>query len=165
MTRKGRVFPCLAERLLSKLDLRNENECWIWQGAMMGDYGCLRRNKTDGGDVIQAHVAAYELRNGKVPKGLEVMHDCDTPRCCNPDHLKIGTHYENMQEMVKRKRYCARPGVLHGRGTKLNDDKVRNIRKLYATGEYTLTKLAKEYGVDIALISSVVKRQAWKHVT
>ncbi len=47
---------------------------------------------------------------------------------------------------------------------KLTDRKVREIRKLHTVKKYTLTQLAKKYGVSIVAIYYVVKRITWKHV-
>lgn len=56
----------------------------------------------------------------------------------------------------------ARPGERH-HFAKLNDDKVREIRRLHSTGIDYLT-LSNRYGVDQSVIGRVVTRKAWKHV-
>lgn len=33
------------------------------------------------------------------------MHTCDTPMCVNPDHLRIGTQKENMDDRDKKGRH------------------------------------------------------------
>lgn len=43
------------------------------------------------------------------PNGLQAIHSCDNPQCCNPDHLKPGTALENALDM-KSKRRGMRPG-------------------------------------------------------
>lgn len=40
---------------------------------------------------------AYELRVGALEEGKVIMHLCNNPLCCNPDHLYQGTQSENLQ--------------------------------------------------------------------
>jgi HNH endonuclease len=51
-----------------------------------------------------AHRVAYEQANGPIPKGMIVMHTCDTRACINPDHLVLGTQGDNMQDMAAKGR-------------------------------------------------------------
>lgn len=46
-----------------------------------------------------------EIWSGQdVPDGMHILHSCDNPRCCNPEHLRIGTHQDNMNDKVSRGR-------------------------------------------------------------
>lgn len=54
-------------------------------------------------------------------------------------------------------------GVKNGRA-KLDDDAVREIRRLYATGEYPQTKLAGMFGIHQTGISEIIRRKKWAHV-
>jgi DNA invertase Pin-like site-specific DNA recombinase len=47
---------------------------------------------------------------------------------------------------------------------KLTEDDVREIRRLYATGNFTQRELALEFGIARSAIGKIVRRQAWKHV-
>jgi hypothetical protein len=72
-------------------------ECWIFTGSTKnGTHGNVkvggRRGKT-----LYTHRIAYEAFLGEIPSGLVVMHLCNTPRCCNPKHLRVGTQADNMQ--------------------------------------------------------------------
>ncbi len=74
---------------------RNKNSCWEWQGGINGDgYG----NSYNGEGVEAAHRISYRIHNGKIPYGMVIMHKCDNPSCVNPNHLKLGTQSENMQD-------------------------------------------------------------------
>jgi hypothetical protein len=76
-----------------KPKLRKFEECWIFTGCTFKNgYGRVRV----GGKILRAHRIAYEAVFGVIPKNLEVMHKCNTKLCCNPNHLKVGTHAENM---------------------------------------------------------------------
>jgi len=47
---------------------------------------------------------------------------------------------------------------------KVNETQVKEIRQKYATGEYTLKVLSKEYGLDQSTLSSIIHRRYWKHI-
>ncbi len=47
---------------------------------------------------------AYEHFVGPIADGLFVLHRCDEPLCVRPDHLWLGTHEENMADMIAKGR-------------------------------------------------------------
>lgn len=77
----------------------NPNRCWNWT-ATGARYGMFKVGKAD----YKANRLAYWLSYKEDPAEMEVMHSCDNPKCCNPKHLSLGTHWENMQDMVKKGR-------------------------------------------------------------
>lgn len=78
-----------------------DGDCWIWQGnAYSNGYGCIKAF----GKMVSCHRLSYSLYHGEIPTGMEVMHSCDKPLCINPDHLSIGTHKENMHDMITKGR-------------------------------------------------------------
>lgn len=75
------------------------------------------------------------------------MHTCDNPLCVNPEHLQLGTRSDNMQDCYKKNRH---PIV------KISYEQATEIRKLYATGQYTQGALGKLYGVSYRTIGYIV---------
>jgi hypothetical protein len=73
--------------------------CWEWQGRIYGDgYGRFL-------GYLATHRLAYYFTTGVDPEELLVCHHCDNPPCCNPDHLFLGTHADNMRDMVQKGRH------------------------------------------------------------
>lgn len=99
-----------AERFWAKVDRRGLSECWEWQAAIgPHGYGRLRYD----GDNRLAHRLSWSLANGRpAPDDQVVMHTCDNPPCCNPEHLVLGTQVENIEDMVKKGRHW-RANVTH----------------------------------------------------
>lgn len=81
-----------------------------------------------------------------------VIHSCDNPPCCNPKHLRVGTHADNAEDRSRRGRHRTR--VLR------RSDAVE-IRRLKANG-YGWEELAAAYGVSRALIEDIVTGTKWK---
>lgn len=75
--------------------------CWLWDLDVSGDgYGRFNYRSQS----VAAHRLAWSAVNGDIPPGMVVRHDCDQPLCVNPDHLRIGTHADNMADRAKRGR-------------------------------------------------------------
>jgi hypothetical protein len=130
------------------------------------DYGVA--NSASGRDL--AHRVSHRLLVGAIPDGLVVRHTCDTPRCCQPAHLIIGTQPDNVQDKVDRSRQSRGPahgdkirGSRHGR-THLSEGDVVRIRAMYQAGGQTHAELAAAFGVSRATVSMLISRQTWQHI-
>lgn len=125
--------------------------CWPWTGGVNRDgYG----NAWAGGRCWKAHRIAWTLANGAIPSGLQVLHHCDNPPCCNPAHLFLGTHADNMADMVRKGRDGRR---------RLDEAIVARARELYASG-WTFQAIADRYGVSRSGAFYAIKGQTWRHV-
>lgn len=159
-------------RFWAKVD--KSGECWLWKGSLFTNgYGAIRwegRNR-------RAHRVAWELVNGPIPDGLLACHTCDVPACCNPAHLFLGTHADNMADMIRKGRggnrgKFARRGInqpphvfgeRHPRAL-LTEPQVLEIRRLWAEEGYSLRRLAKMFQIHFMTVKFIVSRKTWKHI-
>ncbi len=153
-------------RFWSKVRKDVDDSCWLWTGAKDGcGYGVFW---VDGANM-QAHRFSMQMHLGvrlKSPTkrltGTLVLHKCDNPACVNPCHLFLGTQADNMRDRNQKDRLSRGERRYNH---KLTDEAVRKIRRLYKTGYFTLRELGDRFGVDLSVVSLVVRRTAWKHVT
>lgn len=152
----------LLVRYLTGVEIRGEDECWPWtRSRQPAGYGQIAVD----GKPQGAHRVGYTLLVGPIPEGELVRHTCDNPPCQNPRHWLTGTDADNHRDMVERGRALFPPpmaGTSHP-VSKLTDHQVLEIRRRRDQGEQ-LKPLAAEYGVSIALISKIGRREAWKHL-
>lgn len=140
----------LGERFWAKVH-RTET-CWLWTAATTTDgYGLISKRG--------AHQVSWELHNGPIPDGLNVLHRCDNPPCVRPDHLFIGTQQDNIQDAIRK----GRMGPTTGRA-KLAVTQVQEVRRLYATGKATYKEIGDRFGVGISAINHIVHRRTWSNV-
>jgi len=107
--------------------------CWIWIGAA-NRYAYSYMN----GRVVRLHRALFELAGNVIPTGMELLHSCDIGVCVNPDHLSVGTHQDNMTDMVQKGRSKSTTGSAHW--TRGDPDRARaigrrNIVNSHGSGE------------------------------
>lgn len=142
--------------------------CWEWTGNRNDEgYGRLWLD----GRRVYAHRRSWELFMGPIPPGLCVLHRCDNPPCCNPEHLFIGTKGDNMRDAMSKGR-APRPPRLRpewaARGersgtAKLTESAVRSIRAALASGE-SMGSVARRIGVGHGTVHAIAVGRTWRHV-
>ena len=146
----------LQERFWKKVI--KKDGCWAWSGSRSpAGYGRIwlgHGAKAPG----HAHRVSYELHNGPIPDGAVVMHTCDNPECCNPEHLTLGSHGDNSQDKVAKRRHYY--GEAH-RSAKLTEQQVLYIR---AAKEKTNADICREFGISSSVVSNIRKGKTWRHL-
>ena len=130
------------KRFWGYVNIQGRDECWEWTGSDAGrGYGKFSIKHV----TYLAHRISWMLSNGSIPKGFHVCHSCDVPLCVNPKHLFLGTHRDNMADMVSKGRSAQ--GESQG-ASKLTDSLVSQILSEHDSGGVSQRKLAKKYGVS-----------------
>jgi len=129
----------LPEQLIDK-----SGECWLWLGPTNEDgYGYHKRQRV--------HRVALAKKLGR-PLVAMALHSCRVPGCCNPDHLREGTHLDNMRDMADHGTHDGknRRGEKHPLA-KLTDKQRKEIRDSPSSG----VKLAAQFDVSPGCISMI----------
>jgi hypothetical protein len=146
-------------------NLGSSGNCWEWIGSYFknrygyleyGQFSCCKNGKANNN---RTNRVAIEMATNKIiPNGQCVLHKCDNPRCVNVlVCLFLGTHQENMNDKVNKKRQAF--GEICNK--KLTWNQVKEIRRLYNTGKYTLKQLGKIFFVSYAEISYIIRNKHW----
>lgn len=159
---------CQIERNIKR---GTEEECWPWIAATNpGGYGKVDYK----GKSLGVHKVVYELNKGPVGDKF-VLHTCDNRICANPNHLFLGTHEDNMADMVSKNRQAsgdrnglrknperALRGIENG-NSKLDEWDVRFIRHWRSKG-HSFNSIAKSFGVWKKTIMDIINGLTWRHV-
>jgi predicted XRE-type DNA-binding protein len=137
--------------------------CWPWMQAPGATSRAMRDGKksmkskprpyyTVAGKKHMATRLVYELVNGvTLSPTTFILHQCDNSLCCNPKHMRVGTHDENMKEMVERDRH----GLPH--------DMVRRIRVALMQKKLTQQEIADLTGVSRATVGRIARDELHTH--
>jgi len=152
----------------------SDNGCWEWNGVKIKDgYGMLSVK----GKRFLVHRYAMILHLGRdIEDKTEIRHMCHNTSCFNPDHLREGTHQQNMTDMVIAGRQAKGEhlkiktrGIPHlssrgeGNGrSKMTNDQVLEIRRLSETLSHR--EIAKQFNVSKTTITAIICRRTWKNV-
>ena len=109
--------------------------CWEWQSATTADgHGKFQI----GGKKVYAHRFAAAVTGAEILPGCLILHKCFNPRCVNPNHLKPGTHAENMRDMVESggaRRAVDQKIKMYGTAcAKVSRDVAANVLKMRESG-------------------------------
>lgn len=187
--RRNRSSRPLADRFWEKVDkqgpiMRAElGPCWVWTASFATTgYGQLAVKFADGRYRPQrAHRLSWQLTNGLIPDGFNVLHHCDYKPCVRPEHLFLGTDADNVADMWakgREYRFVRKSGDEHHFRThpelvqrgeangyaKLTERAVQEIRGRYAAGGITQEQLGVEYGVSQVNIGYIIRRKHWAHL-
>ena len=141
--------------VFSFIQMKGKDECWPWTGPYGGRASDRRPYFQAAGRRRIAYRWVYELVHGELAEEALILHSCDRggypTGCCNPAHLRVGTHDENMADMTSRER--------HG----LPKTVVRAIRRLIEQGE-TQQDIATRYGLSREAVSAIATERTYKHL-
>ncbi len=94
------------KKFLAKID-RSAGSfgCHPWRGPRLpSGYGLTQGSVDYLGYSFLAHRVAWAIARRREPAAALILHSCDNPPCCNPAHLRSGTHQDNTHDMIKRGR-------------------------------------------------------------
>lgn len=115
------------------------------------------------------HHLVLEAFTGPCPEGMEACHNDGNSFNNHADNLRWDTKENNHAD--KKRHGTSGLGVpkpsLRGEGNhkaKLTETDIIEIRRSYAAGEYTQTELGNAYRVGQDTISSIVRKETWRHL-
>lgn len=74
------------------------DDCWIYRGGGgKKDYKYIKIDNK----AYPVHRLSYLIHYNQWPAGLHVLHKCNNKHCINPEHLKIGSNFENVLDRSK----------------------------------------------------------------
>lgn len=133
--------------------------CWMWIGSVATDgYGKLKSKIGNRLVNERAHRVSWEIHEGKIPKGLWVLHKCDTLLCVRRSHLFLGNGKDNVADMISKGRQHYNPV------RKLTYAQVAEIRNTKPYYGYQ-SRLAEKFDVTSSVVSEIVAGKTWKSLT
>ena len=137
------------KRLWAGITKGGPDVCWEWEKAVSsnGGYGLINI----GGKTVRAHRVVYFLMRGDLIAELEILHTCNNPPCCNPNHLIQDTHAANLQQAKTEGRLAV------GKGTNskvnLSEEAIRDI----LTSTASLRELGRKYHIYHKTVAQIKK--------
>lgn len=147
----------IKEKLLNTSEINLSTNCREWTGCKIpSGYGTYRFHS----ETHYVHRLAYEVFIGKIPKKMHILHSCHNRACIEPQHLRVGSHQENLKERddAGRQARGERGGM-----SKLKDKDVIAIRRLFIDN-ISNCEIGRKFGVRDVTIRDIRIGKTWKHV-
>lgn len=151
--------------------------CWEFKNKLsLSGYGLFYFITTKGNKIRRAHRASYWLLVEPFDLSLNVCHHCDNRKCVRPDHLFLGTHKDNMKDMINKNRGAfgarngstkhpeSKPRGINHHHAVFKEEDIYMIRALRSVGVFELSQIAVKFGCSTGAISHILKGRSWKHL-
>lgn len=159
------------ERFWEKVDVRGEDECWVWTASKDPDgYGWFSFTCVDGNkDTISAHRYSLMMKLDDFGLSTSILtrHTCDNRACVNPNHLTSGSAKDNSADMIERNRQSC--GEKH-HSAKMTEAQARDCIETYQADKQSgrlygsLERLAKKHHLSKQVIYRCVSGKTWCHL-
>lgn len=160
--------PDVSERFWGKVNVSKPEQCWPWTGAISSNgYGSVGySNRICGAHRVAAYLSGIILSPVWEPSLRErtlVLHTCDNPLCCNPNHLFVGNFKDNSDDKYLKQRANNVRGTDHY-CSKMTDKQVLDIREQYKTTCHSYANTGRKYGVSSNAIRKIVLGLSYSHL-
>lgn len=144
------------ERFWSKVNISDPKVCWEWKAAVNE---CGYGRFSVGTRLTRVHLKAHRVSlalflGSDISPEMFVLHSCDNPACCNPNHLSQGTHKDNMLDMIRKGR-----SVISYGNAKLSWDKIDEIRN----SSESRVKLVEKFSISKTTLSMILSNKTWRN--
>jgi hypothetical protein len=169
MTKRNGPIPLPpAARFWKHVAVAEPDACWEWTGAKYpppNAYGFMSAGVFYGAKkFVKAHRVSWEIANGPVPDGLNILHKCDNQGCVNPAHLYAGTQQQNVRDRAVRRRGKEhRQNGSANDNAKLTDAQIVAVRELRKAGQSQMD-ISRMFGMSQSQISKILNGKAWAHL-
>ena len=137
--------PTFEQRFWANVD--KSGNCWVWTGCKSDTgYGTTSIN----GVAMNAHRVSYKMFHGPIPDGRFIDHICRNRSCVNPEHLRVATSKQNMENLSGAK--CTSKSGIRGvypRGDGKWQVQVTHNRKVYNGGSFISLSKAEEAAISL----------------
>ena len=143
----------------------DDNGCWNCKNTSINVWGYPQSTINYVTNYVYRHIFRLEvLKIGlkdKLPHGTCIRHICNNKLCINPNHLKLGTQMDNIQDAVLT-------GVFqkgeNNSNSKLTENNVRLIKNCYRLKIKNQRELSEIFDVSQALISDIISGKKWGNI-
>lgn len=143
----------------------DNNACWEWKRGLattkdIGQYGVIWFD----GKKHKAHRIAWVVSRGPIEGEMFVCHKCDNPKCCNPQHLFLGTPKDNVADCLNKGRAHKESGSRRY-NAKLTEEVIAILKAEAPYRKYGWgVAMAKKYGVAPTAINNVIAGRRWRQI-
>lgn len=109
----------------------------------------------------KAHRIVWQYFNGDIPDGLEINHKDGIRDNNRPDNLEVVSQRENTNHAYRTGLAHGRPGTTH-HNAKVTPKIVNKIRKLYAKGRLSQSKIGKMFNLSQGQVGKIIRGERWK---
>jgi hypothetical protein len=146
------MYLTLEDELQSQIYHDPYSGCWLWYDTKASKrYGAVDLDYK-GRHYRLIHRYMWARFRYDIPEGMNVCHTCDTPNCCNPLHLFVGTQSDNIKDAASKGRMSKKKTTL---------DVAKDIIYLHTNG-MSYTKLADMFDLSMVTIYRICNFQVKK---
>jgi len=141
--------------------------CWLWLGSSTSrGYGTasviIKYGKKYITKNVMAHRLALLIYAGVNPKDKNVLHTCDNTKCVNPDHLKLGTQQDNIDDCLKKERNNFGSKNGHSKLTEEQAVEILRLRSTYCVPEKITANIFHVSQATVNEITTGVRRPKFR---
>lgn len=107
--------------------------------------------------VIFVHQLVWLSHNGAIANGLQINHI---------NAVKHDNRFHNLELVTPKQntKHARVMGLRISKFSKLMENDVHEIKKLYASGDYSYRELARMFGVCATLVGCIIREKKWRRL-